>query len=257
MTNAILRKTQDGVFCFPKKCKFNQRFNDKLRCIRYSVDKQPNERMIDMNLKGAFRFQNRLQALMDECLMILADDSNVTKTERTHLRKKVMPETENETVLDMPASEYADRINDVAKLLMDLLQEQQRLSNAVHEAKAALELDFDAQAGLNKDRQAAARAFRRMADIRSSESVTANGGFGYRFNTDGNQVTYKCDVKRVTTINFDRNVIRRYMADLNRQADEISAKLDLALVSTEVRYDAPFDVNDSFADVLERMTGAA
>ena len=31
------------------------------------------------------------------------------------------------------------------------------------------------------------------------------GGNGYRFNQDGNQVSYRCDVRRVTTINFDRN----------------------------------------------------
>ena len=42
-----------------------------------------------------------------------------------------------------------------------------------------------------------------------------NGGTGYRFNTDGNQVSYRCDVKKVTTINYDRNKVRNHLAALN------------------------------------------
>lgn len=208
-----------------------------------------------MNLKDAFRFQNRLQALENECLEILSSDRNVTKVENTHLRKKVMPEAKNETVPELPFSEYADRINGVTALLMRLLQERERLSVAIRAAKAALDVDFDAQTGLNRERQDAAFALRHMADIRASETVTPNGGFGYRFNADGNQVTYKCDVKRVTTINFDRNTVRRYATELTRRSDEISARLDQALVNTEVAYEAPFDVNDSFADVFDCVAG--
>ena len=43
-----------------------------------------------MNLKEAFRYQNKLQALMEEAQGILGRDSNVTKVESTYLRKKVM-----------------------------------------------------------------------------------------------------------------------------------------------------------------------
>jgi hypothetical protein len=54
-----------------------------------------------------------------------------------------------------------------------------------------------------------------MADIRATEAVISNGGVGYRFNADGNQVPYKCDLKRVTKINFDRNKIRDWAKSLN------------------------------------------
>ena len=90
-----------------------------------------------------------------------------------------------------------------------------------------------------------------MADLRSSEVVVANGGYGYRFNTDGNQVSYKCDVKRVTTINFNRNVIRRYAKSLNVKADTVSAEIDRGVVNASVNYLPPFDVNSSFADIFE------
>jgi hypothetical protein len=77
---------------------------------------------------------------------------------------------------------------------------------------------------------------------------------GYKFNAEGNQVSYRCDLKKVTTINFDRNKVRSYTAFLNRKADQISAELDKCMVNTEVSYEPPFDVNDTFAEVLARQT---
>jgi hypothetical protein len=37
---------------------------------------------------------------------------------------------------------------------------------------------------------------------------------------------------------------------MNKKADEASAELDRCLVNGAVEYGAPFDVNDSFADVF-------
>ena len=210
-----------------------------------------------MNLKEAFRFQNKLQRLMEECHSILYDERNTTKTECTYLRKKVMEGAENETVVEAAPSEYSGKINEIISFTMFLLGERERLFAAIRTAKAALGVDFDAEASLNNKRHDISDLFRRMADIRSSEAITQNGGFGYRFNTDGNQVTYKCDVKRVTTINFDRNAVRKYAAELSRQADEVSSQLDQALVNSVVDYEAPFDVNDSFADVLDAFISRA
>ena len=57
-------------------------------------------------------------------------------------------------------------------------------------------------------------------------------------------------MKRVTTINFDRKVVRNLAAEMNRRADAVSAELDRCLVNSEVIYEAPFDVNDSFAEIF-------
>lgn len=208
-----------------------------------------------MNLKEAFRFQNKLQALMNEAQSILDDSRNICRTEITHLRKKVMAEAENETTIDVAPSEYADRIDKVVEFMLHLLGEQVTLAKSIHDAKAALEIDMDAEVSLNGRRQRIAATLRRMADIRSSEQTLANGGVGYRFNTDGNQVSYRCDVKKVTTINYNRNTVRAKVAELNKKSDDISAKLDACMVNSKVDYDAPFDVNDSFATVFEAFAG--
>lgn len=204
-----------------------------------------------MNLKEAFRYQNKIQALMCEAEDILRNRANITKVTNTNLRHKVMPEASDETVVEIPETEYCDKITDVALFLVFLLEEKSALAAAIRRAKNNLEIDMDSEVALNSARQTVAEIFRTMNGIRSSEQTIANGGTGYRFNADGNQVTYRCDVRRVTTINYDRNVIRAELGRLDRAADEMSAKLDICMVTSSVDYTPPFDVNSGFADAFE------
>ena len=175
----------------------------------------------------------------------------MTKVKKTYLRKKVMREAEDETTVDAPSTEYGDKITEIAGFILEMLHEREVLSQAIARAKQNLPIDMDSETGLNIRRQEIARLFKRMGGLRSSEIVRQNAGTGYRFNSDGNQVAYKCDVKVVTTINFDRNKIQRYAAKMNSRADEISAEIDRCLINSEVLYDRPFDVNDTFSEVFE------
>ena len=204
-----------------------------------------------MNLKEAFRYQNKLQSFMDEVQAILCREENITKVEKTYLRHKVMPEAEDEVVLVAPESEYSERITDITRFLLYLLGEKERLFAAIRRAKDALPVDMDSEVSLNGTRQNVARILQHMNDLKSSEQTIAGGGTAYRFNTDGNQISYRCDVRRVTTINYDRIFVRRALEKLNHQSDETSARLDLCLVTSKVDYNPPIDVNASFADALE------
>ena len=189
-----------------------------------------------MNLKEAFRYQNKLQSFLDEAQSILDRDANITKVENTYLRRKVMAEAEDETVAAVPETEYYEQITDIARFLLHLLDEKETLSAAIRTAKDALDIDMDSEVSLNAARQSVARTFRRMNDLRCSEQTIPNGGSGYRFNADGNQTTYRCDVRR---------------------ADETSARIDLCLVTSDVAYTPPFDVNASFAEAFAVYTGKA
>lgn len=206
-----------------------------------------------MNLKEAFRFQNKLQSMMDEAQAILGVTSNVTKVQNTYLRHKVMAEAEDETTVDTPSTEYGEKITELAEFLLHLMTEREKLSAAVYKAKSDLELNagLDGEVSLNRKRQEIANLFRHMVSLRNGEVLITNGGTGYRFNNEGNQVSYRCDVRRVTTINFDRNKVRKMCADLSKKSDETSTALDAALVNTAVEYETPFDVNETFAEAFE------
>lgn len=203
-----------------------------------------------MNLKDAFRFQNKLALLTQHTTDILEDDANVTSTETTYLRRKVVPDAEDEVILSAPHTEFAGNITQLVDFLVFLLEEREKLGAAIHDAKAKLDVDFDTAAAVNRVRHDTVAVFRRMADIRSSESIVRNGGHGYRFNVEGNQVSYRCDTKNVTTINFNRNTVRSYITQLSRKADEVSSALDAALINSQVDYALPFDVNDSFTEIF-------
>ena len=211
-----------------------------------------------MNLKEAFRFQNKLQSLMDEAERILADDRNITQVKVTALYKKAMPEQENETTVEPAPSEYADHIDAVAAFLLHLLGEREKLSRAIRAAKERQEMDMDSEVSLNSTRQSLASFFHHMVDLRNSEKLLPGGATGYRFNAEGNQVPFRCDAKRVVTIHSDRNRVRSYLKQLTEKSDQVSAQLDRCLINSQVDYDAPFDVNDSFAavfgDYQERQT---
>lgn len=188
---------------------------------------------------------------MEEAQSILSQEQNVTKVQNTYLRSKVMAEAEDEVRMDVPDTEYAEQITELVSFLLYLLEQKENLSGAIRAAKSALSIDMDGEVSLNSKRQEIARLLTRMGNLRSSEVTVHNGGTGYRFNAEGNQVSYRCDVKRVTTINFDRNKIRNHVSALNRKMDEMSAELDRCMVNSTVEFDAPFDVNDSFADAFE------
>ena len=204
-----------------------------------------------MNLKDVFRYQNRLQGLITEARMILGDESNVTVQEVTLLKRKVMAEAEDETRIQEAPSEYADRINDVVGFLLWLLSEHEKLTRAIRRTKNALKLDMDGEISLNKQRQEIASTLREMTGIRSSERPVVGGGRGYRFNAEGNQVAYTCDLKKVTTINFDRKLVRNATAELERRADAVSTEIDQCAINSNVDYITPFGVNDGFDEAFE------
>ena len=79
-----------------------------------------------MNLKEAFRYQNKLQSFLDEAQSILDHDANITKVENTYLRRKVMAEAEDETVAAVPETEYYEQITDIARFLLHLLTRRRR-----------------------------------------------------------------------------------------------------------------------------------
>ena len=204
-----------------------------------------------MNLKEAFRYQNRLQSLITEARLILEDESNVTVQEVTLLKKRVMAGAEDETRIQEAPSEYADRVNDVVGFLLWLLSEHEKLTRAIRRTKNELRLDMDGEISLNKQRQEIASTLRQMAGIRSSERIVIGGGRGYRFNAEGNQVAYTCDLKRVTTINFDRKMVRSATGELERRADAVSTEIDQCAINSNVDYLTPFGVNDGFDEAFE------
>lgn len=203
-----------------------------------------------MNLKEAFRYQNKLQALIDEAEMILGNPSVTTTVQDTYLYSRVECGALDETVLRDAESEYSGRINQMVDFVFCLIEQKEKLARQIHLAKMALPIDLDTEISLNAKRQNVARTLEHMDGLKGTEQVIRSGGTGYRFNATGDQVAYKCDIKRVIQINFDRKAVRKRISMLRKKADSISTQIDQCMVNSEVAFVAPFDVNDSFSNIF-------
>ncbi len=207
-----------------------------------------------MNLKEAFRFQNKIQELIGKTEEILRNESNVMQVTNTVLKNKVDKEAENEVTKEVSRFNLFNldgKVTSLVDFLMYLLEQRRDLSLAIQKAKASCPIDIDLETSLNAKRQEIAAVFSNMVSLRNSETILPKGGIGYRFNAEGNQTPYKCDIKIVKTINFDRNKVKSYLKKLNSDSDAVSSKLDICLVTSKVDYSAPFDVNDGFADIFD------
>ena len=206
-----------------------------------------------MNIKEAFRYQNKLKQVLDMTTSALSTQSLITSTKTKFLYSKVNPDAQDEVIETTAENDsvFAKDPNTTVEFAMFILDEREKLNKAIADAKASSSIDIDSEVDLNVSRRALANTLRYMAGIKSSSTTVKNGGTGYKFNADGEQVSYRCDIDKVTTINFDRNKVKKLASDLGKEADSISTKLDASLITTEVAYEPPFDVNDDIQTIFE------
>lgn len=200
-----------------------------------------------MNLKESYRYSKFLDTLLEEAYEFLHDKSFITTTTEKHLRSKTYSEAQDETlVVKKPDVDFDT--NRLIDFVVEVLDERDRLLEAIALAKSKTEFNIDNAISMNKKKQSVARLFTKMAGIKSNESVSR--GTGYRFNNEMNQVPYYYDIERVTEIDYNRNDVRNLAKKYFTQADEISSKIDAIEINTEVPFTCKWDVNDSFDNIV-------
>jgi len=204
-----------------------------------------------MYLKEAFRYQNYLNGLISTATSHLNFGQYTHKTVQEHLRKKANPDADNE-IIDLSAERALPyNANQMVNFLQHLIDEKQKLTKAISDAKKGCDIDIDSEIANNRTRQNAASTLSRMCGMKSSERITK--AYAYKFNAEGNQVQYAYDVKEITTIDFDRNKVKAISKKLTQQADEVSTAIDKAMVELEVDYTPGYSINDSFEDAIEQF----
>ncbi len=206
-----------------------------------------------MNLKEAFQTQNKIGELMSYINRYLSDADNVMTITEKHLRSKALAGQQDDTV---DVSRKADEGFDVGRLLgiwQELMGEKERLGAAIGKAKAGMDFNLDAAVDANKSRRAFLGMLQELANRKSSHELQKGEGRGYVFNNDGNQTSYCYDIDRILTIDYDRNKVRAMVKELNRSSDEVSIKIDEALLQTQVDYAPKFDLAGENRFILEEL----
>lgn len=206
-----------------------------------------------MNLKEAFQAQNKIEQLFDFATEYLGDGKNLVSVTEKHLRSKAAAEQADEKINIVIDDKFPpDKVIDFLMLLID---EREKLARAIHAAKSKMDFDLDSAVDVNKKRHSAAETLRGLRNFKSSSLLEKNAGVGYVFNKEGNQTTFRYDIERVKTIDFDRNRVRRLINRLQAQADAVSREIDAALIGTTVDYELPFDAHAGNLEVLEDFVG--
>lgn len=159
-----------------------------------------------MILKEAFHYQNYLSDLYDNTLSYLTCASFVTTMKQVHNRAKTNPDAKDETIIVPKPGNPEFTPGQLLDFAVELIAEREKLSGAISEAKKKTEIDIDAAMAMNKAKQGFVSVLRSMAAIRSTE--TDKEGTGYKFNAEGNQVTYHYPVKEIRTIDYDRGNVK-------------------------------------------------
>ena len=201
-----------------------------------------------MNLKESYRYANYLDSLLRRAYSYLNSNGFVTTTVEEHLRSKSNPDVEDEVIEVKSPYDVEFTPNDVINFVVKVLNEKEKLSDAIAKAKSTTEIDIDNAVAMNKKKQQFVGVLNEIADIKPSETKTT--GKAYKFDINGEQKPYIYDVNRKTSINFDRNDVRKLVKKYLKETDEISSKLDLIEITTQVDIEPRFDVNDKFEELV-------
>ena len=202
-----------------------------------------------MNLKESFRYHNYLESLMEAAQRYLSAPGNVTKTIQKHMRNKVNQEAQDEELDATPERSIECDNNRMIDFLVAVCDERCALAVAVENAKRDYKaVCYDAELVANRCRQAVSLTLKRLCAIKSAERMTQ--GMAYKFNAEGNQMPYRYDVKEVVSIDFDRNYARETAKEFAQKANEVSDKLDHAMLEASVMFTPRFSIDDSFEEAF-------
>lgn len=200
-----------------------------------------------MILKEAFRYQNLLDGFISESLYLLCDEEFIVKKKQIHNRKKANKDAENEEI-DLDGKELGFTPTDLIDFLVSVIDEKSRLTNAITDAKRKMEIDIDSTILMNRIRQRCSTTLANMLSHKTSS--TESKGTDFKFNENGEQVSYVYPMTVISTINFDRNDVKELSRKWRKESDDLSTKLDILEVTTEVDFSPKWDFDDTLEDAV-------
>ena len=200
-----------------------------------------------MNLRESFQYMNFLDGKLEDIEWKLRDTKNVVTIKETHMKSASNPNFQDEDKTIEPDIEFeAVQLIDFMDVIM---KEKTELSKEIHEAKNKAEVNLDHAISLNKAKQKQAIILKRLIDLKTKEEERRETA--YMINNEGNQVPFYYPVKRVATINYDRNKVKARYKAIKKECDEMSTLIDKIQINTEVIFDPKWDVFYTLEDMLE------
>lgn len=201
-----------------------------------------------ITLKKSFELQNYMKSLMDDVLHYLTIEDNVTTTVQKHMRTKTYAEAIDEEKVKERPSDHPFTPNQLIEFAEGLAKEIELLTYAINKGKVAGDKDYDGMVSVNNKKRLLLRHLESIAKIKASERTTR--GTAEKFNETGEQTTYRYEIQEVTTIDFDRNNVKKIVKKLRAELEKASTEIELMGITTEIDYEPIFDIGDSFDDAV-------
>lgn len=202
-----------------------------------------------MVLKESYTYMNYLKNLMSQIDVLISNTEFTTTKERKHNIKEAYTNGNDKTeIVKTMYSDLPYTPNDILDLYVKILDEIEGLTYAIEEAKSEVYSFVDADISLNKLRHNMALRLSILERTKASEKEYL--GTGHIINNEGNQVPLKYTVKEITTINYDRNKVKKTLKKLRTKSDEISLRKDLFELQTEVDFKPKFEIDTTLEDIL-------
>jgi len=213
-----------------------------------------------LSLKESFRQLNFLEKNISTLSRYLSNTSNAITIKEIHQKSKVNQDAVDETI-DMTAERtYPNAsIVDIAFLVKQLVDQKLELSLEIENAKRNLVLEWtengvnltlDSAVEYAKKSRELADNLKSLVDIKSSEGKKT--GSAYKFNVEGNQVSYKYEILTTNTIDFNRNNVNDLYKKLLNKADTLSTQIESSMLKNIVEFVPTYDIHDSVAEIVEQ-----
>lgn len=202
-----------------------------------------------MNLKESFRYKTYLSSLAGTASLYIRDLDHAFETTQLHMRSKVNPDAEDES--EIVEVDRPHKVTDVIAFLSCIVDETEALCIAINKAKARCDIDIDAMIESNKARRNMCDALTWVTKQKCTPKKSR--AYSYKFNESGDQVTYYYDTQITTQPLFEPADVKAVLATSRKRAEELSRKVELALITTEVGIEPKFDMVESFDEAVERF----
>lgn len=200
-----------------------------------------------MNLKESFTYQIYLDRLFYAAREAVNGTDVSLIITKTHKKSAVNPDAADE--VEVSENEKPYNGDDVLEFLLWLIQEKNKLTSAITEAKIKAEFDMASAIETNKYRRGIAETIYNM-NRNATKKKTTSKQSAYKFNVEGNQTAYYYELDTEFSPNYNINDAKKLMVRLKSEADDISNKIDSVKINTEVDYTPRFNINEDFEDVI-------
>lgn len=203
-----------------------------------------------MNLKEAFQYRNVLNSHFWDIKNYICNPLNGIGKQVTelHKRSEANPEAEDETRLKTFPRTYDYPAEALVSFMQDIVDELHRLHISIELAKSGTHVDSDI--ACNNYYREMGDALNRLGYIRTEEKTAT--GTGFKFNAEGNQVSYVYDIVYTTTPDLDVNRMRKLGRNYKTKANETSTNIDRTLIESCVYMEPKFSITDNFNEAIVR-----